>query len=141
MNMAKEFSAGIVIVKNNQFLMLRSFSYWESGPKGKVEQGEEPFQAALREAKEETSLTDFNFKWGETYTETEPYGKRKKIARYYIAELLSGEVDLPINPELGKPEHNEFRWATYDEAILLTNERIQKILTWAQDQVNSANKE
>ena len=36
-------------------LLLRVFDYW-GFPKGEVEPGEQPFEAAIREVKEETSL-------------------------------------------------------------------------------------
>ena len=43
-----------------------------------------------------------------------PYA-RQKVARYYLGEP-SGEDVLPISPELGRPEHHEFRWVSFDEA-------------------------
>ena len=38
-----------------RFLMLRAFSHWDF-PKGLLENGEDPKQAALREVREETTL-------------------------------------------------------------------------------------
>ncbi len=37
-------------------------------------------------------------------------------------------VSLPINPELGRPEHHEFRWVAYAEAQRLLPERLQPVL-------------
>jgi len=126
-------SSGVVIVrptgKNNLFLLLRAFKYWDF-PKGLVEEGEDPLEAACREAKEETGLTDFDFRWGDLYQETEPYG-RGKVARYYIAETPQSEIQLPISAELGRPEHHEARWMSYEEARLVLVPRVQKILDWA----------
>ncbi|HHQ41444.1 MAG TPA: NUDIX hydrolase, partial [Chromatiales bacterium] len=64
------------------------------------------------------------------YTETPPYG-RGKVARYYVAEAPEGEPRLPVSPELGRPEHDEFRWVTYDEARALLNDRVRAVLDWA----------
>ena len=64
-------SAGIVPVRfvNDEplFLLLRSFgSFWDH-PKGRVEDGEELLDAAMREILEETSITkdELNFRWGQ----------------------------------------------------------------------------
>ena len=131
----KARSAGIVIVKKGDhhwdFLLLRCYRYWDF-PKGVIEAGEEPIQAAIRETREETTLTDLDFRWGHAYMETEPYGQGK-VARYYIAATNTTEISLPINPQLGRPEHHEFRWADYEEALTLLPPRLFIVLKWAHD--------
>ncbi len=128
-------SSGVVIVRlwpdQPRYLILRAFNYWDF-PKGMVEAGEDPLQAAIREVLEETGLSlDLqNFRWGWGYQETAPYGVGK-IARYYLAESREGEPFLPVNPSLGKPEHEEFRWATYQEAQAVMPPRLKPILNWA----------
>ena len=125
-------SAGVIIVRGSptpQYLLLRAFQYWDF-PKGVVEPGEEPFQGAQREVREETGLTGLKFRWGQIYQETRPYGPGK-IARYYLAESLEGEVYLPVNPLLGRPEHEEFRWADFEAARRLLGPRLRPILNWA----------
>ena len=112
-----------------RYLLLRAYEYWDF-PKGMVEPGEDPLAAAIREVKEETTLTDLDFRWGHAFTETEPYGKNK-IARYYVAESPQGEVFLPVTEELGKPEHDEFRWLEYDAARGLLVPRVLAVLDWA----------
>jgi len=127
-------SAGVVIVRRVRgewrYLLLRAYQYWDF-PKGLVEQGERPLQAALREVEEETTLTGLDFHWGYDYFETGPYGKQRKVARYYIAESPSGEVDLPVSPDLGRPEHDEFRWVSLEEAYRITSPRVKQVLDWA----------
>jgi bis(5'-nucleosidyl)-tetraphosphatase len=126
-------SAGVVIVRrfddHYRYLLLRAGSYWDFS-KGMVEPGEDPLAAAIREVEEETTLADLDFRWGHAFTETEPYGKNK-IARYYIAESPQGEVFLPVSEELGKPEHDEFRWLEYDAVRGLLVPRVLAVLDWA----------
>lgn len=125
-------SAGVIIVRGlpePRYLLLRAYQYWDF-PKGIVEPGEEPLEGAIREVFEETGLENLNFRWGSVYQETRPYGIGK-IARYYLAESVEGDVYLPVNPNLGRAEHEEFRWVTYNEAQNLIGSRIRQILNWA----------
>jgi bis(5'-nucleosidyl)-tetraphosphatase len=130
-------SAGVIIVRRFddewRYLVLRVYSYWDF-PKGEVEPGEEPLVAATREVGEETTLKDLRFRWGDEFRETPPY-RRGKVARYYLAESLSGDVVLPISEELGRPEHHEFRWLDYGRTRALLAERVKPILDWAQDRL------
>lgn len=130
-------SAGVVIVRRFEeghlFLLLRAFRYWDF-PKGEVEAGETPREAAEREVSEETSLCGLRFPPGEPYVETLPYG-RGKVARYYLAESPRGAVRLGINPSLGRPEHHEFRWLSYAQARPLLVPRVAAVLDWAHDRV------
>jgi bis(5'-nucleosidyl)-tetraphosphatase len=133
MSKKKFLSAGIIIVKKNdtewKYLLLRAFSYWDF-PKGIVESGESPVEAARREVKEETTLNNLDFRWGYDYRETEPYN-RGKVARYYIAETKDSHVSLPVNPHIGRPEHDEYRWVSYEEAVSLVAPRVRPALEWA----------
>ncbi|MHB8742499.1 MAG: bis(5'-nucleosyl)-tetraphosphatase [Sulfuricaulis sp.] len=127
-------SAGVVVVRRTAdkwlYLLLRAYNYWDF-PKGQVESGEEPLAAAIREVAEESTLTNLDFRWGHNFIETEPYGKNK-IARYYLAISKEGVVSMPVNAELGHPEHEEYRWLNYDSARLLLVPRVQAILDWAE---------
>jgi bis(5'-nucleosidyl)-tetraphosphatase len=44
---------------------------------------------------------------------------------------------LPINVELGHPEHDEYRWVSCDEAAVLLAPRLIPILDWAVNVVSS----
>ena len=131
--MANRLSAGVVVVRRSAgewlFLMLRAYRNWDF-PKGLVEPGEDPLQAARREVQEETLIDQLQFNWGEVYRETAPYS-HKKVARYYLAETCAAEVSLPVRPELGRPEHNEWRWLSFQQALSLSSPRIDPILRWA----------
>jgi bis(5'-nucleosidyl)-tetraphosphatase len=130
-------SAGVVIVRRSadawKVLVLRAYRHWDF-PKGVVERGETPLDAALREAREETTLDDLRFAWGVRYCETEPYAGGK-VARYYVAESPGGAVALPVNPALGFPEHHEHRWLTFAEARERLVPRLQRVLDWARSAV------
>jgi len=132
-NPAPILSAGIVLVREGpdgiRFLLLRAYRYWDF-PKGETRRGEAPLTAARRELAEETGLTRLDFRWGEVYVETERYG-RGKVARYYLAAAPDGAVTLPVSPELGRPEHHEYRWAPAAEAESLLNPRLRRVLAWA----------
>jgi len=132
------FSAGVVVVRPTtdqwRFLLLRVFRNWDF-PKGGVESGELPLDAARREVEEETGLTELEFRWGYPYCETLPYSG-DKIARYYSALSPGGDVHLPINPALGRPEHHEFRWCGVESARRLVPERIKAVLEWAHTRLN-----
>jgi len=137
MNAQPVLSAGAVIVRRfddqYRYLLLRVRDYWDF-PKGMVEPGEDPLAAAIRETEEETTLTDLDFRWGQAYIETEPYGKNK-IARYYLAESKTGEVNLPVSAELGHPEHDEYLWLEYDAARGLLVPRVMAVLEWAGEKI------
>jgi 8-oxo-dGTP pyrophosphatase MutT (NUDIX family) len=134
-------SAGVVVVRPSaegcRFLLLRAFNHWDF-PKGMVEPGEEPLAAAVREVREESLIDDLEFAWGESSTQTGPYS-RGKVARYFIARTATADVTLPVNPELGRPEHSEFRWVSYDEAMDLVSPRVRPVLKWAAQVMNLGN--
>lgn len=127
-------SAGIVVVNSStaewQYLLLRAYQYWDF-PKGMVEPGEAPFAAAQRETREETTLENLLFRWGDIYFQTEPYNHGRKVARYYLAESLSTAVSLPVTEELGRPEHDEYRWINFTGAQKLVEPRVADVLKWA----------
>ena len=131
--MSHRLSAGVVVVRNLKgtwlFLMLRAYRNWDF-PKGVVEPGEQPFDAAIREVEEETLIRDLSFTWGESYLETAPYS-HKKVARYYVAETSTEAVTLPVRPELDRPKHNESRWVTFEQGLALCSPRLDPILRWA----------
>lgn len=133
-----ELSSGMVIVRKEKerwkYLFLRAYRNWDF-PKGVVESHEDPLQTAQREVKEETGISDINFNWGKIYKETEPYRGGKKIARYYIAETPQSKVTFSINPQMGIPEHHEYRWLSYEQLKKLAPSRLQPIIEWAHEVV------
>jgi 8-oxo-dGTP pyrophosphatase MutT (NUDIX family) len=129
----QRLSSGVVVLNGAQdrlkFLLLRAYRNWDF-PKGLVEAGEEPIDAALREVREETMLDALTFDWGFEFIETGPYNKGK-ISRYYLARSRETQVLLPVNPELGRPEHHEARWVDFAQALVMVSPRLQPVVRWA----------
>lgn len=130
-------SAGAVVFRRTErgvrLLVLRAYANWDF-PKGLVEQGESEFDAAQREAGEETGLADLDFPFGDEHRDTLPYASGK-IASYYLAQTEESKVTLPVSAELGRPEHGEFRWVSFEEAEDLLPPRLALVLEWAKGKI------
>ncbi len=125
-------AAGAVVFRRSEhgvrLLVLRAYKNWDF-PKGMVEPGESELDAARREVEEETGLAGLEYPFGEEFKETLPYSGNK-VARYYLAETDADKIELPVSPELGRPEHHEYRWVSLDEAEDLLPPRLAPVLDW-----------
>ena len=132
-------SCGVVIVRRTDAgwltLMLRAYRNWDF-PKGLVEQGETPIEAAVREVREETGITRLSFDWNDKFIETGPYN-RGKVARYYLARTEEEKVILGIVPALGRAEHHQSLWVDFDKAHDLTAPRVRGVVQWARQIVGA----
>jgi 8-oxo-dGTP pyrophosphatase MutT (NUDIX family) len=132
-------SCGAVIVRREAssylVLMLRAYRNWDF-PKGLQEDGEAPRETAEREVSEETGITGLAFDWGERFIDTGPYNKGK-VARYFLARTEQARVEMGIVPELGRAEHHEYRWVTFDEAHDLSAPRVREVVRWARQIVGA----
>lgn len=132
----RRLSAGVVVLRRDEesqqlyLLLLRAYQYWDF-PKGMQEVGETEFEAALREVQEETTISALDFHWGNVFYETGPY-RGGKVARYYIATTEQIDIELLINPELGCPEHVEYRWVSFEQATKMCSPRVVSVINWAQ---------
>lgn len=133
-------AAGCVVFRRTpsgpRFLVLRAFRNWDF-PKGLVETGEEQLACAKREVEEETGLAGLDYPFGDEFRETVPYAGGK-VARYYLAETAEVEIVLPVSPELGRPEHQEYRWVSAEEAEELLPPRLAGVLDWAQRTISGS---
>ena len=136
-DLASKLSCGAVVVRKADadwlVLMLRAYKNWDF-PKGICEEGELPMDAAIREIGEETGILDPVFDWGDRHFETGPY-HRGKVARYYLVCTTQENVEMGISPELGRPEHHEYRWVGFDEAHDMASPRVRQVVQWARQVV------
>lgn len=124
-------TAGILFL-NNEFKLLVGHPTGHEGwsiPKGKLEEGETSYEAALRETWEETNV---DLGLVVAYIELEPvrytHGK-KKLKPFIVFEDENSKInskgfELKCNSivpddakwNAGKPEMDDFKWVTIDEA-------------------------
>ena len=125
-----EQSAGYAIIDNaeGRVLCVRAYSNWDF-PKGHLEEGETHRAAASREVHEEVSL-----RAGVDYVDIglSPvvviYKNGKKTATYFFADSVSDtEPFCPVNPELGKPENDEWRWIPISALSSILPARLQPV--------------
>ncbi len=135
----EQLSCGIVLARltddGYRTLLLRAWHHWDF-PKGLMEDGESPLDAAQREVLEETSIDTLAFDWGDRFLETGPYS-RGKTARYYLASTSQSDVVMGPSPETGEPEHHEWRWVSFDEAYDITAPRVRSVVQWARQVIGA----
>ena len=134
-------SAGTIIVDRDQdpldphILCLRAYNNW-GFPKGRADPGEDKKQTASRETLEETGLeadTDWSFTGEQTPSVTYGSGKKKKTASYFMADRLSEKQPyLPVNPELGHPEHDEWKWVPTSRLYNIMPKRLWPVIGYIQ---------
>ena len=134
-----KLSCGAVVVREVASgwvtLMLRAYRNWDF-PKGICEAGETPLQAAVREVGEETGVADLRFEWGDRFTETGPYNQGK-VARYFLAMTAQEQIEMGVSPELGCPEHHEYRWMDFDCAYDISSPRVRLVVQWARQVIGT----
>ena len=132
-------SAGIILVdlskEKPKVLCLRAYKNWD-WPKGRLAASENHIQAAIRELEEETGYTVEDIEFvkeliAKPESVTYGSGKSAKTATYFYAALINTQKEpvLPINPELGHPEHEEWRWVQTDQLRDLMPARLSDIVT------------
>ena len=133
--MGTETSAGIVLFRSNsdksEFLLLNyPQGHWDF-VKGKIEQNETPHEAATRETKEETGITNIEFI--DDFEESVEYDFRfkkedihKKVI-FFLAKTDEKNIKL-------SHEHNDYLWLEYNDALKKTTfENAKNVLTKANE--------
>ena len=130
--MAKVMAAGLFLVNKDNKILIghpthHAQNVW-SIPKGKIEEGEESFEAALRETYEETNINliglDLNYSSLPTQTYTH---KKKALVPFVLLEIDNPGLDFNsfdikcnsnVPEERGNfPEMDDYSWKSIDELI------------------------
>ena len=116
--MKETISAGIILFNENKgvrnYLLLKyPTGHWDF-IKGKIEENETPHQTSMREAREETGITDIEFVDGfgeeiEYFFRSNNDNVHKKVI-FFLAKTNSEQVIL-------SNEHHSFIWLNYVDAL------------------------
>ena len=150
MNLAarREISAGIILYKREKdrdgkidtkyLLLYHGRGYWNFA-KGKLEHGEQSYQAAFREVAEETGIQpktirlEKNFKMTDKYAYQREGQKYFKIVIFFLAQAEKSEVRLSY-------EHEGYGWFLHKDAQrLLKHHNSKEILRKAHQYLSQKN--
>jgi len=132
--MIEETSAGIVLFRKEDSKILFLLLHYPSGHwdfvKGKMEDGESTHETAIREAREETGITDITFL--ENFEEWIKYDFQykgelvhKKVV-FFLAETKTKEIII-------SNEHLDYTWMDYNTSMEKTTfDNAKTVLTRAQ---------
>lgn len=136
--MGREISAGIIIYRKTpdgpKFLLLyHGGGYWNF-PKGKLEEGERSFRAAVREVEEETGIKYKDLRFSKDYFKAHDRfvfqrggDKISKHVLFYLAETHNPEIRL-------SEEHEGYGWFLYERAMrVIKYKNLREILQQAHD--------
>ncbi len=135
-----EKSAGFVIYKKengkNKYLILHYIpGHWDYA-KGHLENGETFMDAAIRETKEETGLTNFNVINGFSEKITYHFKKDNQIITKEVVFFLAESTQLE-NEVILSHEHKGFKWLFFEEAFKkLTFNSAKQLLKKAEEFLN-----
>ncbi|MCX6708617.1 MAG: NUDIX domain-containing protein [Candidatus Woesearchaeota archaeon] len=132
----QEKSAGIIVVNDGKFLLLLyDAGHWDF-PKGHIEKDESSEQAALRELKEETGISDAVILPG--FSENIHYFFKKegklisKEVVFFAARTKTFDVKLSF-------EHKDFIWLPFNDALAkLTYKNAKEVLRKAEEHVKKS---
>ena len=136
--MSEERSAGAVVyylegIAEPEYLLLYyTAGHWDF-PKGKIEAGENEKQAATREIREETCITEVEFLDGFRKKIEYKYHHDKKLVHkevvLFLAQTHTRQVTI-------SHEHIGFAWRKFDDAMQqLTYSNAKNLLSAAKDYI------
>jgi len=130
-------AAGIVVFRNNNnfplFLGLKAlpkFRRKNNGvydiPKGRIDPGETPFEAAKRECFEESGIIPTRIIAG-------PFIDGPMIT--WLGEADDEAVIISENPESGEKEHVDYAWLKPEDLKRKSLDYLRPTLTWAEKEI------
>lgn len=132
--MIEETSAGVVLFRKEDSKILFLLLHYPSGHwdfvKGKMEKGESTHETAIREAKEETGITDITFlenfeEWIEYNFQYQGELVHKKVV-FFLGETKTKDVKI-------SHEHLDYTWMDYNTSMEKTTfDNAKTVLTRAQ---------
>jgi 8-oxo-dGTP pyrophosphatase MutT (NUDIX family) len=138
-----EFSAGFLLYRTalpedgtapvRLWLLLDYGKHWDY-PKGHLEKGETPWQAAVRELREETGIRQVDRRT--SYRRQMHYqffsprkGRVAKTVTYFVGQTQTATIEV-------SDEHTGFAWLAYEQALkTLTFENARELLRAAEQAV------
>lgn len=128
--MSSQRSAGLIVFRfegEPKIILLEYGRGLWGFPKGNIEPGESEEEAAIRETKEETGLTDLkiidNFKELIQYYFRDAGNIIHKEVIYFLAETKETEITISY-------EHYGYEWLTYNEALKRLIHKNDKNILW-----------
>ena len=131
--MKKEKSCGAIIYNNeNKVLIVKhNEGHWDF-PKGHMEKGEDEYQTAIREVKEETSV-DIELYKNNRYTIN--YSPKEDVDKTVVFFLAKSKSDILKKQD---SEIANIGWFSYDEALeVLTYNTAKELLKKSYSDLNS----
>lgn len=119
-------AAGIIIIHPSlkKILLLKKNDKGDL-PKGSIDKGETPFQAAVRECFEETNIIVPK----DAFVVTN--GKDFNGVKFFVA-VCDGDPKILPNPKTGKLEHNWVGWASWKRALNIVPSWMRPAIKYAQ---------
>jgi len=133
-------SVKALIQNEDKFLFLKESLHhsdvWDL-PGGKIEYGEEPTQALLREVKEETCLDVKILKpvglWWFFSTEN----KHQVICHTFLCQPV-GKIEIDFSKNPADEHHTEYRWLTIEEVLASQEVKVHDSLIKLLSELQSA---
>ncbi|CAF0995581.1 unnamed protein product [Adineta steineri] len=144
--MSRRIAAGFIIFRRLErnpieYLLLQT-SYGEhhwTPPKGHLDKGESPLQAAERETKEEAGLDKNDLEYYNKFEEKITYNinGRPKDVFYYLARIRNAQQNVKLSNE-----HQNLIWSNLQDACnLVKYNEMQNVLQKAEKFVQNYHKE
>ena len=92
-------------------------------PKGKLDQDESTIEAAIRETREESNITQLDFKWGTGTLVLD-------CLTIYVA-ATNQECQIQKNPITGSWEHHGYKWMAWEEIEQKLYDYLKPAIPWA----------